>query len=289
MKKIALIGPGAIGGTVATRLAQMTDHWVVVCARSDVSQFTLEAPEGKWTVTPKMHVSPLQLQPVDWILVATKAYATQATAKWFPNLLGAQTRLAVLQNGVEHVARFAPYFPEARILPVIVDMPVERDAPGFFRQRRAGWFTVPQNSHGEELADIFRRTGIEIRLAPDFQTEAWRKLAINCAGAVSALLLKPAGIVNQAEIAELMRNLVRECVAVGRAEGAALEDSLVESVIERYRNGPPDAINSLHADRLAKRPMEIDARNGVIVRLGRKYGIPTPFNHTVVTLLEAIY
>jgi 2-dehydropantoate 2-reductase len=288
MKSIALIGPGAIGGAVTVRLAQMTEHQVVVCARSDVSQLTLEAPEGKWTVTPKVHVSPVLVQPVDWIFVATKAYDAAATAKWFPNLIGPQTRLAVLQNGVEHVGRFAPYFPEARILPVIVDMPVERDAPGYFRQRRAGRFTVSQNSEGEEFDRILRQTGIEIRLTSDFQTEAWHKLAVNCAGAVSALVLKPASIVQRPEIANLMRNLVRECIAVGRAEGASLEDSFVESVIERYRNGPPDSINSLHADRLAGRPMEIDARNGVIVRLGSKHGIPTPFNQTVVTLLEAV-
>lgn len=218
MKSIALIGPGAIGGAVVVRLAQMTKHPVVVCARSDVPQFTLEAPDGKWAVMPKVHVSPLQVRPVDWIFVATKAYDATATAKWFPNLMGAQTRLAVMQNGVEHVARFAPYFPEARILPVIVDMPVERDAPGHFRQRRTGHFTVSQGSDGEEFARIFRETGIEIHLTSDFKTEAWRKLAVNCAGAVSALVLKPAGIVHRPEIADLMRNLIRECVSVGRAD-----------------------------------------------------------------------
>jgi len=269
------------------RLAQLTEHEVVVCARSEVRRFTLEAPEGKWTVMPKVHVSPDLVRPVDWIFVATKAYDAAAAAKWFPNLTGPQTRLAVLQNGVEHRARFAPYFPEERILPVIVDMPVERDVPGYFRQRRAGRFTVSRNSDGEEFAHIFRETGIEIRVTSDFQTEAWSKLAVNCAGAVSALVLKPASIVQRPEIADLMRNLVRECVAVGRAEGACLEDSLVESVVERYRNGPQDSINSLHADRLAGRPMEVDVRNGVIVRLGRKHGIPTPFNQTIVTLLEA--
>jgi 2-dehydropantoate 2-reductase len=287
-KSIALIGPGAIGGAVTVRLAQMTEHPVVVCARSDVSQFTLEAPEGKWTVTPKVYVSPFELRPVDWIFVATKAYDAAATAKWFPNLTGAQTRLAVMQNGVEHVTRFASYFPEVRILPVIVDMPVERDAPGHFRQRRAGHLTVSQGPDGEEFAGILRETGIEIHLTSDFKTEAWRKLAVNCAGAVSALVLKPAGIVHQPEIADLMRNLIRECIAVGRAEGASLEDDLVESVVERYRNGPKDSINSLYADRIAGRPMEIDARNGVIVRLGSKHGIPTPCNQTVVTLLEAM-
>jgi 2-dehydropantoate 2-reductase len=84
-----------------------------------------------------------------------------------------------------------------------------------------------------------------------------------------------------------MRGIVRECVAVGRAEGALLDDSLAEKVVTGYRNAPADSVNSLHADRLAGRPMETDARNGVIVRLGRKHGIPTPLNSTIVALLEA--
>jgi 2-dehydropantoate 2-reductase len=63
---------------------------------------------------------------------------------------------------------------------------------------------------------------------------------------------------------------------------------LIESVIDLFRKGPADAINSMHADRLAGRPMEIDARNGVIVRLGSKHGIPTPVSQIIVALLEAV-
>jgi 2-dehydropantoate 2-reductase len=288
MKQIAVIGPGAIGGTVVVRLAQRKEHQVTVCARSAVSQFTLEAPEGTMTASPEVFTIPYQAKAADWVLVATKVYDVAASAAWFQNLMGPATRLAVLQNGIEHVNRFEPYFPASRIVPVIVDMPVERDAPGFFRQRRSGHFTVSANAYGEEFAGLFRQTGIEVTLASDFKTAAWRKLAVNCAGAVSALVLKPASIVQRPAMAEIMRGLIRECIAVGRAEGAVLDDSLIESVPERYRNGPADGVNSMHADRLAGRPMEIDARNGVIVRLGSKHGIPTPVSQIIVGLLEAV-
>jgi 2-dehydropantoate 2-reductase len=83
-------------------------------------------------------------------------------------------------------------------------------------------------------------------------------------------------------------DIVRECIAVGRAEGAMLADSVPEDVLAAYRRSAPDGINSLHADRLAGRPMEIDARNGVIVRLGKKHGIPTPSNSMAVALLNAM-
>ena len=88
-------------------------------------------------------------------------------------------------------------------------------------------------------------------------------------------------------VADIMRAIVRECVAVGRAEGAMLDDSIAESVVSGYRAAPPDSVNSLHADRVAGRPLETDARNGVIVRLGRKHGIATPLNQMIVALLEA--
>jgi len=284
---IAVIGPGAIGGTVVVRLAQVREHSVVVCARSTVSQFILEAPEGEMTTSPNVLTSPNQAHPVQWIIVATKTYDSPAAATWFQSLTGPETRIAIMQNGVEHIKRFAPYFPESRIVPVIVDMPVERKAPGVFLQRRAGHITIPANSNGEEFARLFDKTGIEVALATDFQTALWHKLAINCAGAISALVLRPALITHRPHIADMMRSLVRECITVGRAEGASLDDSVIESVLERYLKMPPDSINSFHADRIAGRQMEIDTRNGVIVRLGNKHSIPTPVNQMIVALLEA--
>ncbi|HEY4414537.1 MAG TPA: 2-dehydropantoate 2-reductase [Verrucomicrobiae bacterium] len=283
---IAIVGPGAIGGTLAVRLASIANRTVVVCARTAIAQLILDAPEGQKTVTPKILTAPDQAQPVDWILVATKAYDATAAAGWFQFLTGPHTRLAVLQNGVEHIERFSAYFPPAKIMPVVVDLPVERVGPGHFHQRRAGHLTVPADANGEAFRQLFLNTGMEVRLTSDFRSAAWHKLAINCAGAVSAVVLKPAGISRQPAVADLMRALVRECIAVGRAEGAVLDDSLVESVITRYQSGPADAVNSMHADHLAGRPMEADVRNGVIVRLGKKHNIPAPINEAIVALLN---
>ncbi|HLB99121.1 MAG TPA: 2-dehydropantoate 2-reductase [Acetobacteraceae bacterium] len=287
MADIAVIGPGAIGGTVVVRLGMVSAHVVTVCARSALPQLTLETAEGTMTLVPHVLATADQGSPVDWVLVATKAYGLPSAAGWLRRLVGPETRLAVLQNGVEHVERFVPYVPATRIVPVVVDMPVERIAPGYLRQRGTGRFTVAADANGKAFAGLFLNTGIEVVITPDFRSAAWRKLAVNCAGAVSALVLKPAGIAQRAPVAEVMRALVRECIAVGRAEGAELEDSLVEAVVDGYRNGPADAINSLHADRMAGRPMEIDARNGAIVRLGRTHHIETPVNQIIVALLEA--
>lgn len=287
MTSIAVIGPGAVGGTVAAWLAQDPDHDVTVCVRTPFETLAVETPEGPITARPRVAVSPEGLEPVDWVLVTTKTYDTDGTLVWLDTLAGPGTRVAILRNGVEHTAPFEGKFAPAALVPAVVDIPAERSAPGRVLQRRNGWIKVPAGEAGEAFAALFAQAPIEIHTVADFTTEAWKKLALNCAGAVNALTLKPAGIAHDEGAAEVMRTLVRECVAVGRAEGADLSDDLADQVIAGYRNSPPDSVNSLHADRAAGRPMELDARNGVIVRKGAVHGIATPANAMVVALLNA--
>lgn len=286
--RVAVVGPGAIGGAVAAWLARNASLAVTVCARTPLDTLHVEAPDGPVTAAPEVLVDPAQASAVDWVLVATKAYDTAGAAAWLHGLLGPETRLAVLQNGVEHVARFEPFLPSHRITPAVVDICAERLAPGRIVQRRNGSILVPEGAAGRAFVDLFARTPIEVATTPDWTTAAWRKLCLNTAGAVSALTLQPAGVAARPAVAELMRTLAAECAAVGRAEGADLPAGLPEQVVESYRAAPPDSVNSMHADRLAGRPMEIEARNGVVVRLGRKHAVPTPANAAVVALLEAV-
>ena len=287
MTRIAVIGPGAVGGVIAAWLAQNPDLTVEVCARTAFDRLEVETPGGPLTATPRVLTSPDQATPVDWAIVTTKTYDAAATGAWLARLVGPETRVAVLQNGVEHVERFTPYVAAERITPAVVDIPAERSAPGRVRQRRDGSILAPQGLAGEAFVGLFADTPIQVSTTPDFKTAAWKKLALNCAGAVNALTLKPSGVAQREPIADIMRALVGECVAVGRAEGADLPSALPETVVEGYRAGPADGVNSLHADRAAGRPMELDARNGVIVRLGARHGIATPVNAMVVALLEA--
>ena len=287
MPEIAIIGPGAIGGIVAARLAQKPGNAVTVCARTPFDHLRIDSPQGLLAASPEVLVAPDEADVVDWVLIATKAYDVAGTVSWLRRLSGPGTRVAVLQNGVEHVERFAPHVEVASLVPVVVDLPAERLGPGHVLQRRDGQLTVPSDANGRDFAQLFLTTSLAVRTTSDFRSQAWRKLAVNCAGAVSALVLKPAGIAAHEPIGDIMRALVRECIAVGRAESAILDDSLVETVLASYRNGPPDAINSLHADRVAGRPIEIDARNGAVVRIGRQHGIATPVNQMIVALLEA--
>lgn len=287
MTSIAVIGPGAVGGTVAAWLAQKPEHAVTVCVRTPFERLEVQTPEGRITATPRVAASPEGLSPVDWVLVTTKTYDTDAAWAWLDALAGPETRVAILRNGVEHIEPFADRIAPERLVPAVVDIPAERSAPGRVLQRRNGWIKVPAGATGEAFAALFAHTPIAVETVADFTTEAWKKLALNCAGAVNALVLKPAGIAHDEGAAEVMRSLVRECVAVARAEGADLADDLPDQVIAGYRSADPGSVNSLHADRAAGRPMELDARNGVIVRKGAAHGIATPANAMIVALLNA--
>jgi len=286
--RIALIGPGAIGATVAAWLAQSPELALTLCARTPLDRLEIETPGGPISAELVVLTDPADAAPADWVLVCTKAYDVAGAAAWLARLVGPDTRVAVLQNGVEHVARFAPYVPVERILPAVVDISAERSAPGRVLQRMNGTILVPAGADGEAFAALFDHSPIDARTTTDFTTALFRKLTVNCAGGVCGIVNKPNGIARDPAIADFMRALAEECVTVGRAEGARLADDLAASVVRGYQQTPPDSINSLHADRMAGRPMEIDARHSVIVRLGEKHGIPTPMNRLAVTLLNAV-
>ena len=285
---IALIGPGAIGGTIAAWLAQVADNAVTVCARTPFDELVVDVPDGRTIeARPRVLVDPTDASPVDWVITVTKTYDTAGAARWLERLLGPTTCVAVVQNGVEHMERFASLVPRERTLPVIIDIPAERSAPGRIRQRRHGDITVPSGDLGKRFVTLFEGTPLEPRTTDDWVSVAWRKLALNSAGVVNALTQKPASVVRNEKAAALMRAIAAETVAVGRAVGARLPDTLPDEVLERLRASAPDSVNSLLADRLARRPMELDARNGVIVRLGALHGVPTPLNAMAVAILEA--
>src|SRR5690349_17012323 len=148
MTTIAIIGPGAIGGVLAAWLGQDPDHTVTVCARTPFDRLEVETPARTITASPRVITDPAEARRAEWVLIATKAYDAASAARWLPALCRDDTRVVVLQNGVEHVARFAPYMPVERLVPAVIDCPAERTAPGRMRQRGPSWIVVPDTPEG---------------------------------------------------------------------------------------------------------------------------------------------
>jgi 2-dehydropantoate 2-reductase len=288
MARIAIVGVGAIGGVTAALLQQAGGHELLLCTRRPMSGLSVETPDGLVKVQGTYVTSPSAAFEVDWVIVATKAYDVAGTAKWLDKLCSNGAPIAVLQNGVEHRERFVPYVPIEKILPAMVDCPAERPAPDKVRQRGVMHLKAPDNTLGRDFVNLFVGTPADATTVSDFLTVVWRKLCFNSAGVLSALVLQPAGVVRAEAMGNVALQIIRECAAVGRAEGANLEDNVPDTVLAAQRAAPADSVNSMLADRQAGRPVEIDARNGVIVRLGRKHRIPTPANSMAVALMEAM-
>ncbi|HEX4065226.1 MAG TPA: 2-dehydropantoate 2-reductase [Acidobacteriaceae bacterium] len=287
MARVAIVGVGAIGGAIAGFLEMAGGHEITLCTRRPLQQLTITMPAGLVRVRVHNETVPERAEPVDWVIVATKAYDAESAARWFPTLRTQGAPVAVVQNGVEHRERFAPYVEQERLLPAIIDCPVERPSDDEVHVRGAARMRVEDTPLGREFAALFADSPVTMEPVADFITAAWWKLCVNAVGSLNALTLKPSGVLRDEAIGRLAVAMVAECVAVGRAEGAQLSDSLGEEIVARYRAQPPDAVNSLLADRLAGRRMETDVRNGAIVRKGEKHGIPTPLNRMAVTLLDA--
>jgi 2-dehydropantoate 2-reductase len=248
----------------------------------------VHTPDGDVQVNAQNVTDPAHAGAVDWVIVATKTYDAEGAAAWFPALCAAGAPVAIVQNGVEHRERFAPYLSTDRLLPIVIDVPTERQPDGSVRVRGATLMKVEDIQLGRDFAALFTGATAKMMLVDDFTTAAWWKLCINSVGALNALTVKPAGVLREEAMGRVAMEMVAECVAVGRAEGAHLDDNLPEQVIAMYRAQPADSVNSLLADRLAGRQMESDARNGAIVRKGEKHGIATPMNRMAVALLQAV-
>jgi 2-dehydropantoate 2-reductase len=286
--RIAVVGVGAIGGALAAMLETAGGHELILCTRRPLQQLTVNSPDAVIRVQARNATQPEQAGPVDWIIVATKTYDAEGAARWFPALGATGAPVAVVQNGVEHRERFSRHISAGRLLPVIIECPVERTADGNVRVRGAATMQIEDSALGCAFAALFTGSPVAIRLTPDMTTAAWSKLCINSTGALCALAQKPTSVLWGDAMSRVALAIVEECAAVGRAEGARLDDAIGQRVLDHYRRLPPDSVNSLLADRRAGRRMETDARNGVIVRKGEKHGIPTPLNRMIVALLDAV-
>ena len=288
MARVAIVGVGAIGGALAGLLEPIDRHEVTLCTRRPMNGLMVHTPDGDVHVKAGNETDPSRAGAVDWVIVATKAYDAEGTAAWFPALCASGAKVAIVQNGVEHRERFEPYLGADKLLPVVIDVPTERRADGSVHVRGGTLMKVENTTLGRAFGELFAGTAAKMMLVDDFATAAWGKLCINSVGALNAIALKPAGILRDGAMGRIAMEMVAECVAVGRAEGARLDDNLPEQVINMYRAQPEDSVNSLLADRLAGRQMETDARNGAIVRKGEKHGIATPLNRMAVALLKAV-
>jgi 2-dehydropantoate 2-reductase len=281
---VAVVGPGAIGATVAAAVRRSGAE-LVLCGRTPHERLVVEREGGGSETVPGPVLTDPQAVPgpADVVLVAVKAHQTESAAPFLRALCREGTVVVVLQNGVEQRELVGLHAPGATVLPAVVWVPVEAIAPAHVRVRGDLRLTLPDEPAAHGIAELIE--GVE--LAHDFATLAWRKLAINAVAGLMVLTGRRAGMFRRPDIRALARDLAAECLAVARAEGADLPDAVADELVEEFAGYPEDLGSSILFDREAGRPLEWDARNGVVARLGAKHGVPTPVSDVIVPLLAA--
>lgn len=284
---VALVGPGAIGTTVAAALHEV-GRTPTICGRSAHERLALRFDGGCIVVPGPVRTDPAGIKNTfDVVFVAVKSTQTEAAAPWLSALCGERTVVCVLQNGVEQKKLFAPYVSGNPVLPSVVWFPAQREPDASVWLRGKPRLTLPDTPETGMVLAALRGTRCSVDVAADFASVAWRKLLQNAVAGLMVLAGRRAGMFSRADVTELSLAYLRECLEVARAEGATLGDEVPREILDGFHRAPADLGTSILADRQAGRPLEWDCRNGVVQRCGRSRGIPTPISDFVVPLLAA--
>ncbi|QHQ21394.1 oxidoreductase [Pectobacterium brasiliense] len=284
---IALLGPGAIGTTIAAVLHDV-NRTPVLCGRTAHPQLVLRHDEGEIVVPGPVLSNPVAIShPFDLVFVAVKTTQNVDSAGWLNALCDENTVVCALQNGVEQKTQLEPYVNGATVLPSVVWFPAQREPDASVWLRAKPRLTLPDVPQAKCVAEALSGTRCAVELSADFLSVAWRKLLQNAVAGLMVLANRRAGMFSRGDVTELALAYLRECLAVARAEGAALDDGVAQEIVDNFQRAPADLGTSILADRQANRPLEWDIRNGVVQRYGRARGIPTPISDVLVPLLAA--
>lgn len=236
--------------------------------------------------------------PVEAVLFCVKGYDNEAGAASIARAVVAGTSITSLQNGVENEAFLAARFPQAVILGGVARIEAWQESPGVVVQRGpqteliVGSFQPQDRPAAAALGAAFDGTGVPFTVSDDIESALWFKLmSICCVGGVTAYCRCPIGRAREDErLRALMVAVLHEVGAVARARRVSLPPD-PEATLLRYFDEmlDPGFKSSMCRDAEAGRPLEIEALNGAIVRLGQALGIQTPANSAITDELLPLH
>jgi len=282
---IAVVGPGAIGATIAGELTR-AGHEVRLCGRTERRQLIVERAGYADVSLGPVLADPAGWRPVRWLVLAVKAHQTRDAEPWLTALTGTGTTVLVLQNGLEQQALVSPFAPAATIVPSVVWFSAEKSTDRVL-VRGEPRLTLPDDSGGRAVAQLLADTGCVTEVTAEYQGRAWRKLVQNAVVALTVLTGRRQGIFRRADIAALARSYAAEIMAVAAALGIELDPRTPDEVLDAFASAPTDQSSSITRDSEQGHSLEWEARNDVIRRYGASSGVPTPISDVIVPLLAA--
>jgi 2-dehydropantoate 2-reductase len=297
--RIAIVGSGGVGGYYGGLLDQQ-GHEVIFIARgahlSAIKQNGLRVKSiyGDFEVrSPQATNDAGQVGPVDLALVCTKTYDTDEAARAILPMVGRQTTVLSLQNGVdasdrigqmagmEHMMAGATWVSSAVVEPGVIKHVSK------FRRVVLGELSGRITPRAQSIADAFNDAGVTAEVSDNIQGVLWEKFVfISAASGIGSLTRLPIGAYRAVPATrQRIIGLMREVEAVGRAAGARLAPDSVDKALEFMDNAGPNMQASMQLDVQAGRRTELESMIGIIGREGRRLGVPTPIADVVYDVL----
>ena len=299
--RIAVMGAGSVGGYLGGMLAR-GGHDVSLIARgahlAAIRERGLRVVRDneEFTVNCATTDNPADVGPVDVALLTTKTYQNATAVPAMAPMVGPNTTVLCLQNGVDSYLIPAAALGADRVMAGAVYIEAGRDSPGVARQ--AGdvvrvVFGEPDGSlseRGQDIADAFNASGVPAELTGDIRTGLWSKFLFiaTMAGVTSMARQTLAELMPRPEWREVVVGCLREIEAAGRATGVNFPPDVHQTTLSYIEDNLADLQASMHTDVMAGRPLELETFTGAVVRAGRTGGAPTPINDVIYAMLKPL-
>lgn len=311
MKFAVLGGAGAMGALYGGKLAQAGfDVTLVDIARAAVDKISSDGVEitdnsGDKTDIIKVRAStnPAEVGVVDYLLIFTKGFGTEAAIRSAVPMVGDQTTVVTLQNGWGNIPKIASVVGDAHVLPGVTMNSSTLLGPGHIRYTNPAntWIGELDGTSSERVknfADALAKAGFQVEVTPTVLKWIWTKFALNCTvlGVGALIYAATDGHVfmkRQEGLDKFRENILREVVSVANAQG--IDISFVErwKLLGAFQPPAPGTKTylikgSMTQDVEGHRRTEIDTLNGAVVEEGKRLGIYTPYNQAIVWLIKAL-
>ena len=298
--RIAVVGVGAVGGYFGGRLAQAGLDVVFLARGKTLASLRAEGLRiqsiaGDFEIqNPNVAGDPSEIGRCDVVLVAVKAYQVREIAPSLAPLVGADTVLIPMQNGLEAPALLSQALGPAVVLGGLCKIFASKTGPvsiahiGLEPAIEFGEMSGEKTARVERARAAFSpAAGMAAVVPDDIQVALWQKLMhVEPLGAVGSVVREPAGVLRTVpETRRMLLSAMEEIVALASKRGVALDPSLPARAIRRIDRLPADATASMHRDILAGRPSEFEFQTGAVVRFARESQVPAPVHSAIYAAL----
>jgi len=293
------MGSGGVGGLIGARLAQAGCDVSFIARGAHLAAMRehglkLESPVGNVHL-PNVRVTddPGSLGPVDIVVIAVKLWDTGAAARAIAPLIGPDTGVLSLQNGVRKDEILRPIFGERALMGGVAYMGTAISRPGVILHTGTlqrvvfGEYDGRRSKRAEALLGFLQKTGIDARLSDDIRRSIWEKFVFLVGmAAVTATIRLPLGpILKHPLTRQFYLDAMREAAAVGRAHGIRLPEDIAEERLAFSDTLPASMTASLQLDLERGNPLEVEWLSGSVVELGAAVGVPTPIHRAARDIL----